>query len=209
MISGIDVSSIQGLINWDSVAAVGYQFAICRNGVGNDGLDASYSRNITGAKAAGLKVMAYNVVYPLQTDSVHPNRDPISQAQMHFNHSQDIIAALDLETPAIQDWVKFGITAKSINDWILEYAAMYSSLLGGVYPFLYSYPYYFNAISFDQEITKCPLWIASYTNVPVIPYPYTDYSIWQASGGNICLPGTKIPVDLDYIKDPNVLSALS
>ena len=208
MIKGIDVSGIQGIVDWHSVANAGYEFAICKCGNGNDGIDGTYSRNIAGAKTAGLKVAAYHVIYPLQTDPTHPNRDPVGQATMHFNASQGMISCADLEFPAPQNWATWGISAAFINEWTQEYLAYYAQLSGQT-PFLYSYPYFFNAVNFTSAITMFPLWIASYTNVPVIPHPYTSWSIWQASGGSITLPGTNIPVDEDYISDPFVLAALS
>ena len=42
-IKGLDVSSIQGIIDWNAVAAQGYQFAILRCGVGNNGIDSMFS----------------------------------------------------------------------------------------------------------------------------------------------------------------------
>lgn len=208
MIKGIDVSGIQGIVDWQAVANAGYEFAICKNGNGNDGCDSTYGRNITGAKNAGLKVGCYNVIYPLQTDPTHPNRDPVGQATMHFNNSNGIVGMADLEFPAPADWNKWNINAAFINEWTQEYLAYYAQLSGQT-PFLYSYPYFFNAVNFTSAITLFPLWIASYTNVPVIPHPYQLWSIWQASGGTVMLPGTTTAVDEDFISDPSVLAAFS
>src|SRR5699024_10561674 len=62
---GIDVSSHQGEIDWQQVAASGVEFALIRlgfRGYGQEGtinLDQYFVQNITGAKAAGLKVGVY------------------------------------------------------------------------------------------------------------------------------------------------------
>ena len=62
MISGIDISRYQGVIDWAKVAAAGYKFAIIRCSVGNYYVDPMFEANWDGAKAAGLQVGAYHVV---------------------------------------------------------------------------------------------------------------------------------------------------
>ena len=65
---GIDVSSHQGDIDWESVSSSGVEFAIIRGayrGYGTAGTlrsDTMFAQNIAGAKAAGLKVGVY--IYP-------------------------------------------------------------------------------------------------------------------------------------------------
>lgn len=61
---GIDVSSHQGTIDWNAVAASGVQFVIVRamcwsNAAGGYAMDTKFVENVKGAKAAGLMVGAY------------------------------------------------------------------------------------------------------------------------------------------------------
>jgi lysozyme len=200
MVAGIDVSSIQSNVNWQDIANAGYEFAVIKNGNGNNGCDGMYAKHLAAAQKAGLKVACYNVVFPLPTDGTHANRDPQSQATMHWNNSQGVTSAVDLEWPAQQNWAQWGIDASSIKDWTLTYLNFYQSLSGKA-PLLYSYPYYFGALKFDMSVTAFPLWIASYTTTPTIPAPYSSYAWWQQSGGTTMLPGTNTPVDVDYAND--------
>lgn len=203
LIKGLDVSVYQGdNINWKAVAAAGYKFVICRCGVGNDSKDKNYEKNIAGAKAAGLKVAAYHFIYPLPTTPSQPLRDPKAQAKLHADWAgKNILVACDLEWPEPEKWAKWGCTAKQIIEWTIVYLEEYERLTG-IRPIVYTYPYFAKAINLPASFAeKWKLWIASYTTKPAIPKPWTDWVIWQDSGGKTTnLPGGG-PVDTNKARD--------
>lgn len=205
LIKGIDVSIIQGIIDFKAVAATGVKFVVCRCGVGNGGIDTRYKQNIANAKAAGLKAMAYHFVYPLPPLPSQPLRDPKAQAQMHVNAAGGELAACDLEWPPPEQWAKWGCTAAQITQWAITYLETYEQL-SGIRPIIYTYPYFAKAINLpDWFGQKYKLWIASYqTGHPFIPKPWTDWVMWQYSGGTgpeaQHLPNGA-PVDGDRMKD--------
>lgn len=207
LIKGIDVSVIQGNIDWPSVVAAGYQFVICRCGVGNEaggvfhGCDSMYAKNIAGARAAGLKVAAYHFVYPLPPLASQPTRDPKVQAQMHVNDAGDApVICCDLEWPEQQNWTKWGCTGPQIVQWTMDYLQEYERL-SGIRPIVYTYPSFAHGIQLPPEFAQTyKLWIASYTANPAIPAPWTDWVMWQNSGGTQKLPDG-VAVDTDYAKD--------
>jgi lysozyme len=61
---GIDVSSIQGSINWSSVHSCGAQFAFAKATEGTYYQDSFFKRNMTNGKAAGLQMGAYHFARP-------------------------------------------------------------------------------------------------------------------------------------------------
>ncbi|QDR80311.1 GH25 family lysozyme [Sporomusa termitida] len=65
MIKGIDVSYHNGAVDWQAVAAAGIEFAIIRSSYGLQSKDNMFTKNVAGAKAAGLKVGAYHYSYAL------------------------------------------------------------------------------------------------------------------------------------------------
>ena len=197
---GVDISTIQGNVDFNAVKASGIDFVVCRCGVGNGGIDANYSKNVAGATAAGLKVMAYHFIYPLPPLASQPLRDPVKQATYHFNAVQGQLAAIDCEWPVPQDWAKWGCTAAQINQWMMTYFQTYTQLDNGRKPLIYTYPYWAQAINFDPSFTQYGLWIASYQASPLIPKPWTDWVMWQTSGGSGHLP-SGVPVDTDVTKD--------
>lgn len=203
LIKGLDVSVYQGdKINWKAVAAAGYKFVICRCGVGNGSKDKNYEKNIAGAKAVGLKVAAYHFVYPLPTIPNQPLRDPKAQAKLHADWAgKDILAACDLEWPEPENWAKWGCTAQQIVDWAVTYLEEYERLTG-IRPIVYTYPYFAKAVNLPASFAqKWKLWIASYTANPTVPKPWTDWLLWQDSGGKTTnLPGGG-PVDTNKARD--------
>src|SRR3954469_12227006 len=60
---GIDVSNLQGSIDWPAVHKAGYRFAWVKAGEG-DWRDPQFLHNVKAAKAAGLKVGAYQFLRP-------------------------------------------------------------------------------------------------------------------------------------------------
>jgi len=198
-IRGIDVSSLQGTVDWQAVANSGVQFAICRCSVGNDGVDSHYAGNITGARAAGLYPACYNFIYPLPPSAQHPTRDPVLQATAHFNASGGELSCIDCEWPAPQDFSKWGVNPEFIREWLLQYLATYEQLSGRK-PIIYTYPYWAQAVNFTEEFAQYPLWIASYENTPRIPKPWNDWVLWQNTGGGGHLPNSA-PVDTNLARD--------
>jgi lysozyme len=198
-IRGIDVSSVQGNVPWAAVAASGIQFCIVKCGNGNDGFDPNFSSNVAGATAAGLKVACYHFVYPLPTTASQPLRDPVKQAQYHFNAANGVLALCDFEWPTQPDWAKWGCSAAQINAWGLAYLAEYSSLSGRPMP-IYTYPNFVQTVGLTTEYAGYPLWIASYEATPFIPAPWKSWVLWQNSGGTEKLPNG-VPVDGDLALD--------
>lgn len=72
---GIDVSENNGIVDWGTVAANGYQFAIIRLGYGRSTLDSCFYDNINRAINAGLKVGVYHYSYALNEDAANQEAD--------------------------------------------------------------------------------------------------------------------------------------
>lgn len=198
-IKGIDISVVQGNIDFNAVAAQDIKFCIIKGAEGNSGVDPNLAKNLAGCKAAGILTGVYSFLYPLPTIPSQPTRDPKWQAQKHFSVAQGELGFIDLEWAAPQDWAKWGQSANQICDWTLTYLAEYTRLNGSK-PILYSYPYFLNAIKPPADFAQYPLWIASYVPTPVIPKPFTDWVCWQTTGGGGKLPNG-CSVDTDLCKD--------
>lgn len=207
MITGIDVSSCQGTIDWAAVAASGVRFAYIKCGNGNNSADPYFRANVLGARAAGIVVGTYHVGFPLPDDPAHPKRDAVSQAQMHFKASGmlgraagDLPPALDLEwpVPGSREWNQYGCSPAQVRAWALAYLVECERLHGRT-PVLYDgFPVYWAAIGGDKEpaFARYPLWRVDYRNPPVTPGPWSSWTLWQKSGGGGKLPNGA-PVDED------------
>lgn len=195
-VPGVDISVLQGTVDFNALYASGVRFVIIRCGVGNDGIDSKYASNVANATAAGLKVMAYHFVYPLPPLAGDPTRDPAAQARLHFNASgPNILAACDFEWPAPQDWAQWGCTASQINQWCLAYLQAYQNLSGQTMV-IYTYPYFAQSLSLPAAFAQYPLWIASYEPSPAVPAPWTDWVLWQNSDSGKLPNGVAVDTDL-------------
>lgn len=203
LIKGIDISTIQGNVDFAACKAAGLDFVVCRCGVGNGGKDALYDKNVAAATAAGLKVAAYNFIYPLPPLASQPLRDPVKQAQLHaqWTGKNVSVVACDLEWPTPDAWAKWGCTADQIVQWTVAYLEAFEQLTG-IRPIVYTYPFFANAIKLPASFAaKYKLWIASYqAGAPFVPHPWTDWVMWQDSSGPYHLPVSGAVVDTDKMK---------
>lgn len=86
---GIDVSENNGLVDWGTVAANGYQFAIIRLGYGRNTLDSCFYDNVNGAINAGLKVGVYHYSYALDEDAANQEADFVLNALQNSGLTPD------------------------------------------------------------------------------------------------------------------------
>lgn len=200
MIKGVDISAIQGNVDFKWLKSQGIEFVIIRCAVGNNGPDKLYSSYVSKAKEANLKVMAYHFAFPLPDDGIHLGRSPLEQAKQHFEAAKGELAALDIEWPIPQDWKKWNCNAKQVNQWVLDYLKEYERL-SGYKMVVYTYPSFAQSVNFSPELANYPLWIASYQSKPLIPKPWTDWVIWQTAGGSLLHLPNGMPVDTNVAKD--------
>lgn len=208
MIQGIDVSVLQGQVDFEAEFKRGTQFCIARCGVGNNGKDSMYQHNIQGAQAAGMQVGAYHFLFPLPTEST-PSRDPRKQAAQHFQWAGPLsVVAADLEYPVQADWAHWNCSAQQIQDWTLAYLEEYQTL-SGIRPLIYTYPNYAQCLKLTEDFAAYRLWIASYEPTPSIPYPWNDYVMWQTSGGTAEKLLNGMAVDTNVAKDLSLWGVVS
>lgn len=209
MIKGIDVSSVQGVIDYAKLPS-DYRFVIVKAQQGNDGLDPYFHDNVRKAAEQGLYSLAYCFAYPLPGLAGHPNRDPRDQAKLfvgkvyQVKELQGRPICLDLEWPPPEEWKRWGCASSSISDWSQECCAEVRKLTG-VSPIIYTYPYWWQEVSKSDVswANDYPLWIASYglkawpteNSVPIVPRPWSRWTLWQWSGGKVVRLPNGVPVD--------------
>jgi lysozyme len=227
-IPGIDVSSEQGVIDWQLVAGAGIKFALIKCGNGNDGIDEQFAANVAGAKAYGITVGCYQFLFPIGLASTvaDPNRQPEEQAKLHFGWSSglgcaagDIQPFVDAEWPATAaDIAAYGCSPAQIRDWLSRYKQAYESESGCLIG-LYTDQYWWdqNGCGALTDYAAAPFWSAdpqAVTALPVAPMqprvyaPFQSWSIWQYSW-QLVIPGIADEVDGDCIPDQNTFAALT
>jgi len=200
-VKGLDASSIQGNLPIKGLYEDGCRFLIHKCKQGNDARDKFFDRNTDAAKAAGMYTGAYHFLYPL------PHLNPEKQAEGFFEASSmgatsgELPPSLDLEWPdPDKGFINWGCTPEQVCDWARRCAERTEELFGRK-PMIYTYPYFASKL-FRPALASCewvadyPLWIASYAANPIVPKPWSTWTVWQSDGNG----GKKMPngIDADF-----------
>ncbi len=195
-LTGIDVSSYQGDINWTKVANDGIDFALIRIGyrgygtAGNIRLDESADANIRGAKSAGLKVGVY-----FYSQATNPE-----EALEEANFVLESIKNYKLDYPVVYDWENdpgVGMRTDGMQaDAITECAITFCEAIKNAG---YTPAVYFNlSDAYDRydlaRINDYVFWYAQFEGEA--PEFYYEYGIWQYSDCGT-VDGIKGKVDLN------------
>lgn len=174
-LEGIDVSSVQGKIDWQRVAKAGISFAYLRALIGRDDVDTMLATNAAGAKAAGVPFGLYGVVYPrMEPRAQDADIQAAQLANLHAKYGAALRPMLDVETLP-----KVNATSA---EWLAA-VELYATRLDavGLSPIVYTYPAFWRALKAPPSFAKRPLWLAHYTSAPKpdVPPPWTSVLLWQ------------------------------
>jgi lysozyme len=177
---GIDVSSAQGTINWDTVVAsqlVNYVF--CKTTEGVTFVDPQFQKNWQAVKDRGFVRGAYHFA--------RLKNDPVAEA----DHFLSVLGDLDPTDMLVLDVETSSIAGESFVQWNLAWLERVESQTG-VTPIVYTGGPFWSSHDgnpSEDEITRLshfPLWLAAYTKNPdkYVPSVWKDLSwkFWQRSG---------------------------
>ena len=193
---GVDVSMHQKSINWEKVKESGITFAYIRCGYrGYQGgvlhEDPTFKENISGAKAAGLKVGVY---FFSQATTMEEAID-----EAYF--TQKLIKDYAFKFPVVYDLedIDYDVSRiqKTSNEQRTNHALAFCAKVEefGYQPMIYANIYWLNSIYDINRIMNYPLWIADYDNIPSFEY---EFKIWQYSE-TASINGIEEPVDLNLM----------
>lgn len=185
---GIDVSKVQGTINWTQVKNDLKTYALIRASKGKatfDGCNANcefadpnFAANVQAAQNAGLRVGAYHVA-TITNLCTHEYYDPTNEAAFFVSvagaclKSGNVLPALDVESNSCSgDLTSFPGIATWIDKWMREVQR-----LTGITPMIYCNRS--TANRFDSALAqKYPLWVASYVTDPLAPADVSPWGSW-------------------------------
>ncbi len=181
-LQGVDVSSYQSTIDWNSVAASGIQFAYARVSDGTTS-DTMFDMNYAGIKAAGLARGAYQ--------SFRPSEDPNAQAALLLPK----VGPGDLPPALVVD-VTDGQSPASIATNIQTWVATVQNATGRP-PVIYTSAAFWNSTVSSSAFGGDPLWVANWgVGCPNVPTGWNGWTFWQFSDSG-SVPGISGPVDRD------------
>ncbi len=197
--AGIDISSHQGEIDWQAVAAAGVEFVMLRvgfrgYGTGSLNLDSRFEENVQGALAAGLQVGVY---FFSQAVSVQ-------EAQEEAEFVLSAIDGWDITLPVAFDWEYISDdearTDDVSSDELTQFAAAFCAAVeqAGYQAMLYFYVD-LGYISYDlTELQDYGFWLSEYAESPSF---YYHFSMWQYSNSG-SIDGISESVDLNIYLIP-------
>lgn len=189
--NGIDISSHNGYVDYNSVKASNISYVYIKATEGVDWQDYSYNRNYLGAKAAGLKVGFYHFF----SNYTSPTEQAIDFYNTIKDKPYDLLPCLDIETNRLE------VGKTEMSNRALEFLQEFEKLSGQrcvVYT-----GSYFGQDLLDYRVYQYPLWIAHYKNwgSPRIPSGWkNNYVGWQFSE-NGSINGINGDVDLNEFSD--------
>ncbi len=196
---GIDVSTHQGLIDWQAVADAGVEFAIIRAGYrgSTEGLlyeDEQFRYNLERAKAVGLQVGVYFFSQAVNTE------EALEEAEFLC----ELLDGEVLDLPVFYDWEETGSDSRTgayhsfpLTDFARTFcrAVTENGYAAGVY-FNQNFGYHY----FDlRELKAYTLWLAEYNIPPTFSYAF-DCLQYTDSG---TVAGIEVPVDLNLLFLPD------
>jgi GH25 family lysozyme M1 (1,4-beta-N-acetylmuramidase) len=207
---GVDVSSIQGSINWPDVAAAGMAFTGIKASEGDYYTNPDYASDVQQATANGLYVIPYAFANPFDPAD---NGTAVQQADKAAGEVSSVGApanlimplALDLEPDpyASNDNTNqcYGLSPSAMVTWINGFISEYDKKLPGTRPLIiYTEAAWWNTCTGNSTaFGSHPLWLASYgvTN-PALPAGWNNLTFWQYSA-NGSVSGITGATDLDYL----------
>ncbi len=190
MLRGIDVSSWQGVIDWERVRNAGVEFAIIRTGYGRKDpkqIDQYFKENLEGAGKVGIKVGAYHYSYAESPE------DAIKEAEFCL----EILDGAKLDLPIYYDIEDKSISNKHDKGIRTQMCINFCSTIEkvGYWAGVYANKNWFdNYLNYDQLKSRYTIWLAHYG----IDSPSLDCDIWQyTSSGKV--DGISGKVDMNYM----------
>lgn len=190
---GIDVSHVQGAVDWSKVAGAGASFAFAKATEGVAFVDPALASNWKAMKAAGLVRGAYHFFLP--------SLDAATQAK-HFlatvpYEPGDLPPVLDLETDP-----KTKTLAADVKTWLAIVAQKM-----GCNPIIYVSPSFWDTFV-DDDFSAYPLWVADWNvREPALPRGWITCTFWQHTNQGTA-GGVRGRVDLDQCVDLSAVTRI-
>ena len=200
---GIDVSSYQGNIDWQEVAADGIEYTFIRvgfrgYGTGSLNLDQYFEQNIQGALAAGLDVGVYFFSQAITVE------EAIEEAELVL----DAIKGYNVTFPVVFDWEPISSSSARTNglssDVLTDCAIAFCERVraDGYTPMVYfNQNVGYTRYQLDR-LTDYDFWYAQYPSKSAMyPAMYYNYQIWQyTSSGTVAGISGSVDMNISWKK---------
>jgi GH25 family lysozyme M1 (1,4-beta-N-acetylmuramidase) len=184
-----DISHFTGVVNMDVMATNTDAVIIkCLDGTAQSRY---FVENYTGAKAKGIKVSAYQWLYPGNKISIRKQAQTLTDLLEQY--PVDFGPFIDFE------WTNYGGNPANPGASDLYGMLEYFNEMNDYYPGIYTAKGYWDQYGNTEPYWKDKiLWVANYgVSSPAVPSPWTSWTLWQYTPSG---PAQKYGVDPDFQK---------
>ncbi|KAI0350891.1 glycoside hydrolase family 25 protein [Trametes cingulata] len=177
---GIDISSYQGTVNFNTVKANGISFVYIKATEGTTYIDSTFSSHYDGATKAGLIRGAYHFAHPDSSSGATQAKYFLAHGGGWSGDGITLPGALDIEyNPNGAEC--YGLSASAMVSWIKDFSNTYHSETG-VYPVIYTTTDWWKTCTGNSAAfaSTNPLWLARYaSSVGTLPAGWSYETFWQ------------------------------
>ena len=164
-LSGIDVSSWQGTIDWKKVKAAGIDYAIIRAGYGKEDIDkqtdSTFVQNIKGAKEAGMPFGLYHFSHA----------STVEEAKQEANFLLEILETNGVTPDDLAYPIAFDIEGKAVSpskEVNTGKVTAFCEIIrdAGYLPMVYASKTVIQDYLYYDEISANNIWMAAWTSTP-------------------------------------------
>lgn len=193
----IDVSTHQGVIDWEKVKASGVDGAILRAGYGRNNIDKQFIRNISECNRLGIPCGVYWFSYAYTAAMAAKEAEYCLAAIKPYK--VELPVCYDFEYDTVRYAKEQGVTVNKALATACVHAFCGAVEEAGYYTMNYANPDYLSTY-FDSTVQQYDLWLAWYKSNPnPDEQPRDDCGIWQySSKGSIDGIGGNVDIDAAY-----------
>jgi GH25 family lysozyme M1 (1,4-beta-N-acetylmuramidase) len=192
MLTGIDVSSGDGSINWRAVWRAGHRFAYIKASEAGELRDPRFAENWSASGQAGILRGAYHFARPVA------GRGGAEEAGFMCEVCGRLGAgALGHLPPAVDIQSAEGLDPDDVHAWAGAFVAEIRQRLGRT-PVIYAGQFWKTTLREATDVWGCPLWLADYGTAAEVPAPWTRWTFWQHTLSGVVpgVPGRTLNLDL-------------
>jgi len=177
---GMDVSSYQGNIDWQSAWNNNGRFAYIKATEGTYYINGYFAQQYNGSYDVGMIRGAYHFATPNTTDGATQANYFVEHGGGWSRDGRTLPGALDIEwNPSGAEC--YGKSSGAMVQWILDFSNTYHARTG-TWPMIYTAQQWWQDCTGNGgDFTSTnPLWVARYAaSVGALPYAWGFYTIWQ------------------------------
>lgn len=191
-VSGPDVASWQGAVDWAAVKTSGASFGFTKASGGSWYTNPTLAANWAGMRQAGLARGAYHYAFESTGDPL-PGQGPEAEADWFLSRLSPLgIEPTDMLVLDVEEG------EGDVAGWSLRWLQRVEAAVG-FKPLVYTGAWFTDPHGFVNvpELAAYPLWLAAYqSSPPEPPSPWPGYAFWQYTS-QASVPGIVGPSDMN------------